>query len=126
MPVWLIVGIFTDIRVVLFGFQYYGSSLHPFPILVTPVMLFFAVTAYGLLWGKDWGVTFGIICGIIGLIMAISAWIYSFSLGNITIRFEPFFQIPFLITLFKVKRKWEQFNQPDSKENQMTSLIVLI
>lgn len=118
MPVLLIIGLFIDIKVVLFGFSYYGSSLHPFPIIATPVMLFFAITAYGILWGKDWGVTFAIICGFVGLIIALSAFFYDISQGHIKMRLEPFFQIPFIITLFKKKSEWELFNHPNTKDTQ--------
>jgi hypothetical protein len=110
-PLIFLIGIFGNINVQLHGFNYYGTSLHPFPCFAFSVMLLYAVTAYQILWGKDKAVVLGIISGVVGLLISISAVLYAISLGNFYIALEPLIQIPFIYFLIKRKKEWEAFVQ---------------
>ena len=105
----MIIGIFNPINVSIFGFEYYGTILHIFPLFACSLMTFTAVTAHFILWGKDLGVIFGIICGVLGLAVSLSALVYSIYNGHLNIRLEPLLQIPFIIVLFKKKKAWDAY-----------------
>jgi hypothetical protein len=95
----------------VFGLKYNGTSVwHPIPLLVTSILTFAGVVAYGLLWGKDWAINAGVVYGILGFSMSIISTIHSISSGNIHISMEPFMLIAFVVALLRRRQEWNNYN----------------
>ncbi|KAA0889128.1 hypothetical protein [Oryzomonas rubra] len=106
-PIILFVGLFVgNMRYNLYGVAYYGPVLSPLPIAMTIVLMVHGITAYGLLWGRRWALDMGILCGVIGTMFALAGMAIAHTRGQMHFEFSIIGQVPFLLTLFNVRRKW--------------------
>jgi hypothetical protein len=90
----------------IFGLSFAGPTYHPFAILLQSLILFFGVTAYGLLWGKRWGIDAGILCGFLASVISISTTVNALLHSRSYVEFSILLAIPFVIRLFKIRDKW--------------------
>lgn len=104
-------------------------------VLLKGIILFKAITSYGLWMEKDWAITFGIIDAVFGIIVCVVVMVvlpfvdFKDSINELNIRFEIFLLIPYLVTLIKIKKKWENFatfqNEPSGTNKIVTPKIII-
>lgn len=104
----LIFGVDVDVSLNLFGLVYDGANFNTDFVLVSGLYLYFAVSAFGLLKGKDWGLSACIANGYIGIAVCIYVMISGLSNGYINIRLEPIIQLFYLWRLYKIRPQWNQ------------------
>ena len=95
----------------LFGFYYRGSPFDAPAIVIQLLLLFFASSAYALLWGRWVGVRLGLICGYLGLAICIAAMVITYLHHDLRIQIEPIIQIPFIVALTRIRHDWESQDQ---------------
>jgi len=95
-------------NLMLFGLQYSGPLRNPTAATFGGVFAFLGYTAYLLLWGKKEGRKAGLASGYIGIALCSLATVAAFIRGTLHIPFEPFFQIPFVIALHRLRGRWEE------------------
>jgi hypothetical protein len=113
-PIMPIVGVFSAIqaRFSLFGWEHYGSPLDLYSLLVAAYFVLSGIAAFGLLWGKPWGWAAGMTVGILGLTLALGYMVLHSPLVEskdgygVRFRLEPFFQIPFIVVLWRRRSSW--------------------
>jgi hypothetical protein len=91
------------VTVGVFGLSHTGHPLAPPALAIEAILLFMGITAYGLLWGRAWGLHVGLIAGVLGLVLSVSMMVAS---GFATIRLEPLLQVPFIVTLLRLRKAW--------------------
>jgi hypothetical protein len=124
-PVLPMVGLFSSMqaRFSLFGWEHFGSPLDLYSLLITAYLVLSGMAAFGLLWGKRWGWAAGMTVGILGLTLALGYMVVHSPLveskGGYGFRFrlEPFFQIPFIVVLWRRRSSWL------SRTNSASSLV---
>jgi uncharacterized membrane protein (DUF2068 family) len=85
-------------------------------VFLKAVMLFKAITSFGLWMEKDWAVKFGIIDAVFGIIVCIIVMVvlpfveFKDGINALNIRFEIFLLIPYLYQLLKIRKEWESLS----------------
>lgn len=85
-------------------------------VFLKAIMLFKAITSFGLWMEKDWAVKFGIIDAIFGIIVCIIVMVvlpfvdFKDGINELNIRFEIFLLIPYLYQLLKIRKEWESLS----------------
>ncbi len=93
----------------IFGLEYEGNATAFMPLIISIVMFINGLCAFGLLFGKDWGLSACIVFGYVGVALCLGTMLFEVffhSNGNLVIRLELIFQIPYLIKLHKLKAHW--------------------
>lgn len=81
-------------------------------VFLKTVMLFKAITSFGLWMEKDWAINFGIIDAVLGIIACIIVMVvlpfvsFKDGINKLNIRFEIFLLIPYLYQLVKIRKEW--------------------
>ncbi|MBL4831118.1 MAG: hypothetical protein JKY55_14685 [Aliivibrio sp.] len=88
------------------GFKLTSLELTPNLIAIIVFGSYFAFCTYGLLKGKSWAVNTGLVNGYLGLGLCLYYIISHSSSDSLTLRFEPFLQIPFLIVMHSIRKRW--------------------
>ncbi|WP_435247343.1 hypothetical protein ACMAZD_11635 [Vibrio sp. nBUS_14] len=101
-----VIGIEAEFSLEIFGLIYDGSQSNALFSLVTGLYLFFSISAYGLVRGKNWGLSACIVNGYIGIVVCLFVTISSFSSEYINLRLEPIIQVIYLWKLHKIKDQW--------------------
>jgi hypothetical protein len=122
-PVLPIVGLFSAMQAKfsLFGWEHYGSPLDLYSLLVTAYFVSSGIAAFGLLWGKRWGWAAGMTVGILGLTLALGymvahpPWVATQDGYGFRFRLEPFFQIPFIVVLWRRRSSWLSQTNGDTR-----------
>lgn len=90
----------------LLGLQNTGSEPSLMAVAIVTLFVTFAISAYGLLFGRDWGIKAALVMGYIGLAISVFVIGSVFATGVYTFRLEPLIQVPYLIKLHKIRTKW--------------------
>ncbi|MGF1761958.1 hypothetical protein [Aliivibrio kagoshimensis] len=90
------------------GFKLTSLELTPDLIAIIGFGSYFAFCTYGLLKGKSWAVNTGLVNGYLGLGLCLFYIIDNSSSDSLTLRFEPFLQIPFLIVMHSISKRWSE------------------
>jgi hypothetical protein len=95
------------------GFRYIGRPTDGPALFIAGLLLWFGLTAYGILWGRDWGALAGIVCGIMAL-LSFTFWLMMFLqmlgggwIGRVSLPVDALLAIPFLFWLAGVWSRWE-------------------
>jgi len=106
MPIYIIWAIFTssDLQISIFGLSYSGPALSLWGMLFIGIFMFYGISAYGLLFGKDWGLVACLANGYIGILLCIVSMVLS---AGLHIRLEPIIQIFYLLKLHKIRKQWK-------------------
>jgi hypothetical protein len=126
-PIVPIIGLFSAMqaRFSLFGWAHYGSPLDLYSLLIAAYFVLSGIAAFGLLWGKRWGWAAGMTVGILGLAFALGYMVaHSPVVANqggygLRFRLEPFFQIPFIVVLWRRRLSW--FSKADGGARNVES-----
>jgi len=107
----LIFGAFgTDFELSVYGLET-NKPLSLIGVIIISIFIFKAVAAYGLLYEKNWAVTVAIIDAIIGIVICVLIMFYPLVTQNeslnFTFRLELVALVPYLVLLFKIRRKWQ-------------------
>lgn len=91
----------------LFGLEHYGSPFEPTALLISALLLFNSIAAYGLLFAKDWGVKVCMAAGWVVLGICVLTMAYGlFALNELYIRLELIVLIPYLLKLREIAPRW--------------------
>lgn len=102
----------------IYGMETYESYSF-LAILITSILFFKGITAFGMWTEKDWAIKFGIIDAGIGIIvcsfmMFIEPLFESYDENyHLNFRFELLLLIPYLIKCLKIRKPWEEFTEFD-------------
>ncbi|MDB4512012.1 hypothetical protein N9060_00980 [Arenicella sp.] len=90
----------------MFGLRAVGSPFYWGALIIEGLIIANGISAFGLLFGMGWGVTACLINGYVGLAICIFTMVIS---GFSTIRLEPLIQVPYLMKLHSLKKKWYEY-----------------
>ncbi|MDA0120953.1 hypothetical protein [Vibrio sp. T11.5] len=101
-----LLGVNVELSLDLFGLTNDNSKFNAQLALISGLYMFFAISAFGLLRGKNWGLNACLGNGYLGIAICLYVMISSFSTDSITIRLEPIIQVIYLWKLYKIKPHW--------------------
>jgi hypothetical protein len=93
----------------LHGLEYSGPMRQVWPFAISLVFAFYGCTAYLLLWGKKEGRKAGLAAGYLGMALCLLGVVIAVSRGRFYIPLEPILQVPFVVTLHRLKGRWEEY-----------------
>ncbi len=116
-PIWVLNGLLfhAPVNLLLFGFHYAGYGFDAGGFLLAIMFLFMGTAAYGLPWGRSWGLFLGLMAGVGGLFLALSSLFLADTPG-LHIPLEPFFQVPFIVALWRRRAAWAEHAGDDPPE----------
>lgn len=109
VPIVLVLGLLgNDVQLALYGLE----TVEPFSsigLIISTLFMIKAVTAFGLLTGKDWAIKIGLADAIAGIAICTFLMFYPVVNSNATfsLRLELVALIPYLLKLLKIKAQWE-------------------
>lgn len=83
------------------------QTLSPYGLFLLSIYVLLGVVAYGLLWGRRWAVMLRLCCGFGGALTTIGVFAHSLAKAEIVLPSYLVLQVPFVLSLLKVRERWE-------------------
>jgi len=95
-------------KFMLFGIRHAGPLRDWLPVTMGVAFLLLGYAGFALLWGRREGREVGLTAGYVGLGICAVAVLLALQDGRLYIPIEPLFQVPFIVTLHRLKARWEE------------------